>query len=266
MIYEISSIQDPRVAAFATMTETQLRNRRNAEQGLFIAESPKVIRVALQAGYEPMALLCEQRHIEGDAADIIKAHPEMPVYTGSRDLLSKLTGYTLTRGVLCAMRRKPEPRLEDILKDARRVCIIDSVCDTTNIGAIFRSAAALGIDAVLLTRSSCDPLNRRSIRVSMGTVFLVPWTWLNNYQQLHDLGFNTAAMALTDKSISLSDPILKQQHRLAIIMGTEGEGLPLKTIEDADYTVRIPMYHQVDSLNVAAAAAVAFWELSIVRP
>ena len=266
MIYEISSIQDPRVAAFATMTETQLRNRLNAEQGLFIAESPKVIRVALQAGYEPMALLCEQRHIEGDAADIIKAHPEMPVYTGSRDLLSQLTGYTLTRGVLCAMRRKPEPRLEDILKDARRVCIIDSVCDTTNIGAIFRSAAALGIDAVLLTQSSCDPLNRRSIRVSMGTVFLVPWTWLNNYQQLHDLGFKTAAMALTDKSISLSDPILKQQHRLAIIMGTEGEGLPLKTIEDADYTVRIPMYHQVDSLNVAAAAAVAFWELSLVRP
>jgi len=266
MIYEISSIQDPRVAAFATMTETQLRNRLNAEQGLFIAESPKVIRVALQAGYEPMALLCEQRHIEGDAADIIKAHPEMPVYTGSRDLLSQLTGYTLTRGVLCAMRRKPEPRLEDILKDAHRVCIIDSVCDTTNIGAIFRSAAALGIDAVLLTRSSCDPLNRRSIRVSMGTVFLVPWTWLNNYQQLHDLGFKTAAMALTDKSISLSDPILKQQHRLAIIMGTEGEGLPLKTIEDADYTVRIPMYHQVDSLNVAAAAAVAFWELSLVRP
>ena len=266
MIYEISSIQDPRVAAFATMTETQLRNRLNAEQGLFIAESPKVIRVALQAGYEPMALLCEQRHIEGDAADIIKAHPEMPVYTGSRDLLSQLTGYTLTRGVLCAMRRKPEPRLEDILKDARRVCIIDSVCDTTNIGAIFRSAAALGIDAVLLARSSCDPLNRRSIRVSMGTVFLVPWTWLDDYRQLHDLGFNTAAMALTDKSISLSDPILKQQHRLAIIMGTEGEGLPQKTIEDADYTVRIPMFHQVDSLNVAAAAAVAFWELSLVRP
>ena len=261
MIYEISSIQDPRVAIFATMTETQLRNRLNAEQGLFIAESPKVIRVALQAGYEPLALLCEQRHIKGDAADIIKSHPTMPVYTGSRVLLSQLTGYTLTRGVLCAMRRKPEPRLEDILKDARRVCIIDSVCDTTNIGAVFRSAAALGIDAVLLTRSSCDPLNRRSIRVSMGTVFLVPWTWFDDYRQLHDLGFKTAAMALTDKSISLSDPILKQQQRLAIIMGTEGEGLPQKTIEDADFTVRIPMYHQVDSLNVAAAAAVAFWEL-----
>ena len=265
MIYEISSIQDPRVAVFATMTETQLRNRLNAELGLFIAESPKVIRVALQAGYEPQALLCEQRHIEGDAADIIEAHPEMPVYTGTRELLSQLTGYTLTRGVLCAMRRKPETALAEILQDAKRVCIIDSVCDTTNIGAIFRSAAALGMDAVLLTRSSCDPLNRRSIRVSMGSVFLVPWTWLDNYLQLHDLGFKTAAMALTDQSIPLSDPILKPQPRLAIIMGTEGEGLPQKTIEDADFTVRIPMYHQVDSLNVAAAAAVAFWELSFVR-
>ena len=262
MIYEISSIDDPRVALFATMTETQLRNRLNAEQSLFIAESPKVIRVALQAGYEPQALLCEQKHIEGDAADIIEAHPSMPVYTGSRELLSNLTGYTLTRGVLCAMRRKPEPKLDEILKDARRVCVIDSVCDTTNIGAIFRSAAALGVDAVLLTRSSCDPLNRRSIRVSMGTVFLVPWTWLDDYRQLHDSGFKTAAMALSDKSISLSDPILKQQEHLAVIMGTEGEGLPQKTIEDADFVVRIPMYHQVDSLNVAAAAAVAFWELT----
>ena len=262
MICEISSIQDPRVAVFATMTETQLRNRLNAEQGLFIAESPKVIRVALQAGYEPHALLCEQKHILGDAADIIERYSEMPVYTGSRELLSQLTGYTLTRGVLCAMRRKPEPRHDEILHDARRVCVIDSVCDTTNIGAIFRSAAALGIDAVLLTRSSCDPLNRRSIRVSMGTVFLVPWTWLDNYQQLRDLGFKTAAMALSDNSISLSDPILNAQERLAVIMGTEGEGLPQQTIEDADYVVRIPMYHQVDSLNVAAAAAVAFWELT----
>ena len=262
MIYEISSIQDPRVAVFATMTETQLRNRLNAEQGLFIAESPKVIRVAVSAGYEPQALLCEQKHIQGDAADIIGRYPEIPVYTGSRELLSKLTGYTLTRGVLCAMRRKPEPKLDEILKDARRVCVIDSVCDTTNIGAIFRSAAALGIDAVLLTRSSCDPLNRRSIRVSMGNVFLVPWTWLDDYADLHSLGFKTAAMALSDNSISLSDPILKEQERLAIIMGTEGEGLPQKTIEDADFVVRIPMYHQVDSLNVAAAAAVAFWELA----
>ena len=262
MIYEISSLQDERIALFASMTEAQLRNRLNIEQGLFIAESPKVIRVALQAGYEPQALLCEQKHIEGDAANIIEAHPSMPVYTGSRELLSNLTGYTLTRGVLCAMRRKPEPKLDEILKDARRVCIIDSVCDTTNIGAIFRSAAALGVDAVLLTRSSCDPLNRRSIRVSMGTVFLVPWTWMDDYSSLRSLGFKTAAMALSDNSISLSDPILKAQQRLAIIMGTEGDGLPRQTIEDADYVVRIPMYHQVDSLNVAAAAAVAFWELA----
>ena len=261
MIYEISSIQDPRVAVFATMTETQLRNRLNAEQGLFIAESPKVIRVAINAGYTPQALLCEQKHINGDAADIIELYPEMPVYTGSRELLSQLTGYTLTRGVLCAMRRKPEPRLDEILQDARRICVIDSVCDTTNIGAIFRSAAALGVDAVLLTRSSCDPLNRRSIRVSMGNVFLVPWTWLDDYTSLQALSFKTAAMALSDDSISLADPILKEQERLAIILGTEGDGLPRKTIEDADFVVRIPMYHQVDSLNVAAAAAVAFWEL-----
>ena len=261
MIYEISSIKDERLQLFTSMTEAQLRNRLNQEQGVFIAESPKVIRVALQAGYQPQALLCEQKHIEGDARDIIEAHPEMPVYTGSREMLSELTGYTLTRGVLCAMRRKPEPKLEDVLRDAHRICIIDAVCDTTNIGAIFRSAAALGIDAVLLTRSSCDPLNRRVIRVSMGTIFLVPWTWLDSYSQLHDLGFKTAAMALTDQSISLDDPILKQQDKLAFIMGTEGDGLPQQTINDADFTVRIPMSHQVDSLNVAAAAAVAFWEL-----
>ena len=261
MIQEITTLQDERIAMFSSMTEAQLRNRLNAEQGIFIAESPKVIHVALKAGYEPLALLCEEKHILGDAADIIKAHPDMPVYTGSRELLAQITGYTLTRGVLCAMRRKPEPTLEDVLQNAHRVCVIDAVCDTTNIGAIFRSAAALGIDAVLLTRSSCDPLNRRSIRVSMGTVFLVPWTWLDNYDSLHHLDFKTAAMALSDNSISLDNPILKAQDRLAIIMGTEGDGLPQETIDKADYTVRIPMQHDVDSLNVAAAAAVAFWEL-----
>ena len=262
-------MQDPRVAIFATMTETQLRNRLNAEQGLFIAESPKVIRVALQAGYEPQALLCEQRHIEGDAADIIKNHPAVPVYTGSRELLSQLTGYTLTRGVLCAMRRKPEPRLVDILKDARRVCIIDSVCDTTNIGAIFRAAAALGMDAVLMTEDACDPLNRRSVRVSMGSVFLVPWTWIptgvEGLRQLNDLEFKTAAMALRDDNIDIDSPILKSADKLAIIMGTEGEGLPQATIDAADYVVRIPMYNNVDSLNVAAAASIAFWELKKVK-
>ena len=261
MIIEVKSLQEPGVEVYGTLTEAQLRNRLNAEMGIFIAESPKVIRVALQAGYEPLSLLCENKHIDGDAADIIKRCGDIPVYTGSRALLAELTGYTLTRGVLCAMRRKPSPALTDILKDARRVCVIDAVCDTTNIGAIFRSAAALGIGAVLLTRSSCDPLNRRAIRVSMGTVFLVSWTWLDNYDQLHDLGFKTAAMALSDDSIPLDDPILKQQERLAIIMGTEGDGLPKETIGHADYVVRIPMSHEVDSLNVAAAAAVAFWEL-----
>ena len=261
MIIEVKSLQEPGVEVYGTLTEAQLRNRLNAEMGIFIAESPKVIRVALQAGYEPLSLLCENKHIDGDAADIIKRCGDIPVYTGSRALLAELTGYTLTRGVLCAMRRKPSPALTDILKDARRVCVIDAVCDTTNIGAIFRSAAALGIDAVLLTRSSCDPLNRRAIRVSMGTVFQVSWTWLDSYDQLHDLGFKTAAMALSDDSIPLDDPILKQQERLAVIMGTEGDGLPKETIGHADYVVRIAMSHEVDSLNVAAAAAVAFWEI-----
>ena len=260
-ITEITSLQQPGIEIFSSLTEAQLRQRQDAENGLFIAESPKVIRVAMQAGYQPQALLCERRHIEGDAADIIAACGDIPIYTGARELLAQLTGYTLTRGVLCAMRRKPEPKLEDVLKGAHRVCVIDAVCDTTNIGAIFRSAAALGIDAVLLTRSSCDPLNRRAIRVSMGTIFLVPWTWLDSYTDLKALGFRTAAMALTDQSISLDDPVLKQQSKLAFIMGTEGDGLPHETIKNADFTVRIPMSHQVDSLNVAAAAAVAFWEM-----
>jgi tRNA G18 (ribose-2'-O)-methylase SpoU len=267
MITEIHSLQEPGIEIFSTLTEAQLRNKLDAEKGLFIAESPKVIRVALQAGYQPQALLCERRHITGDAADIIAACPDdIPVYTGDRELLAQLTGYTLTRGVLCAMRRPAEQPVDDVLAripadKKHRIVVIDGVVDTTNIGAIFRSAAALGIDAVLLTRSSCDPLNRRAVRVSMGSVFLVPWTWLDSYDTLRQLGYRTAAMALTDKSISLDDPILKEQQRLAFIMGTEGDGLPKQTIADADFTVRIPMSHQVDSLNVAAAAAVAFWEL-----
>ena len=267
MITEIHSLQEPGIEIFSTLTEAQLRNKLDAEKGLFIAESPKVIRVALQAGYQPQALLCERRHITGDAADIIAACPaDIPVYTGDRELLAKLTGYTLTRGVLCAMRRPAEQSVTDVLvripaDKKHRIVVIDGVVDTTNIGAIFRSAAALGIDAVLLTRSSCDPLNRRAVRVSMGSVFLVPWTWLDSYETLRQLGYRTAAMALTDKSISLDAPILKEQQRLAFIMGTEGDGLPKQTIADADFTVRIPMSHQVDSLNVAAAAAVAFWEL-----
>ena len=260
-IIEISSLSQPEIQLFSSLTEAQLRNHHDIEQGIFIAESPKVIRVALHAGYEPISLLCERKHIENDAADIIRQCPDIPIYTGEREILNKLTGYTLTRGVLCAMRRKPAPTLEAVLRDAQRVCVIDAVCDTTNIGAIFRSAAALGIDSVLLTKSSCDPLNRRAIRVSMGSVFLVPWTWLDSYDQLREFGFCTAAMALKDQSIALDDPILKQQSRLALIMGTEGDGLPQGTIDRADFVVRIPMYHAVDSLNVASAAAVAFWEL-----
>lgn len=262
-IETITSLNHPGVEIFSSLTEAQLRNRLDPTKGIFIAESPKVIRVALSAGYEPLALLCESRHIVGDAADIIEACGDIPVYTGERSLLAELTGYTLTRGVLCAMRRRPEPHLGQLLDGARRVVVIDSVVDTTNIGAIFRSAAALGIDAVLLTPTSCDPLNRRAVRVSMGTVFLVPWTWIEApLSSLHDFGFKTVAMALTDKSVSLDDPRLKSEEKLAIIMGTEGDGLAKTTIAGADYTVRIPMAHGVDSLNVAAAAAVAFWELT----
>jgi len=261
-IIEIQSLHQQGVALFSTLTEAQLRNRLDPAKGIFIAESPKVIRVALQAGYEPVALLCERRHIEGDAKEIIQQCGDIPVYTGNRDLLAQLTGYTLTRGVLCAMRRKPEPTVEAVCSQARRVVVIDGVVDTTNIGAIFRSAAALGIGGVLLTRNSCDPLNRRAVRVSMGSVFLVPWTWLDApAESLHQLGFRTAAMALSDDSIPLDDPRLKAEPQLAIIMGTEGDGLPQETIGRADYVVRIPMSHSVDSLNVAAAAAVAFWEL-----
>ena len=288
-VIKITSLEDPQLAVFTSLTEAQLRNRLDPEKGIFIAESPKVIHVALDAGYEPLALLCEERHITGDAARIIEranalpmwadSAEGIPVYTGSREMLASLTGYTLTRGVLCAMRRPKPQAIADVVRNAHRIVVIDGVVDTTNIGAIFRSAAALGIDAVLLTPNSCDPLNRRSIRVSMGSVFLVPWTFIEgrgkmeevkdnrdegrgDYQDiLRSLGFQTAAMALTDDSISIDDPVLTTIPRLAIIMGTEGDGLPAATIAAADHVVRIPMSHNVDSLNVAAAAAVAFWEL-----
>lgn len=261
-IIEITSLSHPGVEVFGTLTEAQLRNRLEPDKGVFIAESPKVIRVALDAGYEPLALLCERKHIDGDAADIISRCAGIPVYTGSRDLLAELTGYVLTRGVLCAMRRPQPGSIADVCRGARRVVVINGVVDTTNIGAIFRSAAALGIDAVLLTRNSCDPLNRRAVRVSMGSVFLVPWTWLDGpLSSLNDLGFRTAAMALTDNSVSIDSPQLVAEPRLAIVMGTEGDGLPREVIAEADYVVRIPMAHGVDSLNVAAASAVAFWEL-----
>ena len=261
-IIQLTSLNQPGVEVYSTLTETQLRNKLHPEQGIFIAESPKVIRVALEAGFTPLSLLCEERHITGDAADIIAQCGDITVYTGERELLAQLTGYTLTRGVLCAMRR-PHPRsVEEVCKGATRVCVINGVVDTTNIGAIFRSAAALGIDAVLLTPNSCDPLNRRSVRVSMGSVFLVPWTWIDNpIEQLAQLGFSTVAMALTKQSVTIDSPLLQALPRLAIIMGTEGDGLPHNVVEAADYVARIPMQHGVDSLNVAAASAIAFWQL-----
>lgn len=264
-VIEISSLSHPGAETFSTLTEAQLRNRLDPDKGIFIAESPKVIRVALDADYEPLSLLCERKHITGDAADIIDRCGNIPVYTGEREVLASLTGYVLTRGVLCAMRRRPLPSVEEVCREARRIAVIHGVVDTTNIGAIFRSAAALGIDAVLLTRDSCDPLNRRAIRVSMGSVFLVPWTWTDNpLTELSRLGFRTAAMALTDQSISIDSPILNREPKLAIVLGTEGDGLPHETIQGTDYVVRIPMAHGVDSLNVAAASAVAFWQLRVL--
>lgn len=263
MIITIDSLDDSRVAPFSRLTEAQLRNRLDPESAIFIVESPKVIKVALEAGYEPVALLCEQRHIAGDAAEIIAKMPEADIFTGKREILAGLTGYTLTRGVLCAMRRPAAPTVDEVCGGARRVAVIDGVVDTTNIGAIFRSAAALGIDAVVLTPQSCDPLNRRAVRVSMGSVFLVPWTWIDSPGELRRLGFRTVAMALTDESVSIDDPSLMTGDRLAIILGTEGDGLSAEAIADADIVARIPMAHGVDSLNVAAASAVAFWQLRV---
>lgn len=259
---EITSLSQPGVEVFGKLTEAQLRNRLEPKKGVFIAESPKVIQVALNAGYEPISLLCEQKHIEGDAAGIIQQCGNIPIYTGERELLATLTGYTLTRGVLCAMRRPSPKSVNEICKNARRVVVIDGVVDTTNIGAIFRSAAALGMDAVLVTPNSCDPLNRRAIRVSMGSVFLIPWTWIDtSLDDLRELGFRTVAMALCENSIPIDDPTLMAEPKLAIVMGTEGDGLPHETVNRCDYIVRIPMSYGVDSLNVAAAAAIAFWQL-----
>ena len=261
-IIEITNFEAPELDIYARLTEVQLLNRHEPEKGIFIAESPKVIERALDAGYEPLAILCEHKHITGDASNIIERCGNVPIYTGSRELLATLTGYVLTRGVLCAMRRPAVRSMAEVCREARRIVVIDGVVDTTNIGAIFRSAAALGIDAVLLTRNSCDPLNRRAVRVSMGKVFLVPWTWMDgSLSDLGKLGFRTAAMALTDNSVSIDDPVLATEPRLAIVMGTEGDGLSPETIAEADYVVRIPMSHGVDSLNVAVAAAVAFWQL-----
>ena len=269
-VIEVTSLESQELEVYGTLTEAQLRNRLEPEKGVFIAESPKVISVALDAGLEPLSMLCENKHIEGDAKAIIERCPaDMPVYTGSRELLAKLTGYTLTRGVLCAMRRPKPLSPEEICKEARRIVVLHGVVDTTNVGAIFRSAAALGIDALLMTRDSCDPLNRRAVRVSMGSVFLVPWTWLDSedgtpvgtIHKLKEMGFTTAAMALRKDDISIDDPKFKATERLALIMGTEGDGLPEAIIDASDLVVKIPMHHGVDSLNVGNAAAIAFWEL-----
>ncbi len=269
-IIEINDLSLPELDIYARLTEAQLRNRLEADKGIFIAESTKVIGTALDAGYTPLSLLMERKHIEGDAAHIIARCGDIPVYTADRDVLASLTGYTLTRGVLCAFRRPVLPAAETLCETAHRVAVLEGVVDSTNIGAIFRSAAAMGVDAILLSPTCCDPLCRRAVRVSMGTVFQVPWTYLgedaadwaqNGLARLSACGFKTAAMALSDKSVRIDDPTLMAEEKLAILLGTEGDGLAAHTIAKSDYTVKIPMKHGVDSLNVAAAAAVAFWQL-----
>lgn len=269
-IIELCSLDQPEVAVFTRLTEAQLRNRLEPEKGIFIAESPKVIQRALDAGCTPLSFLMERKHIQGQAQELIERCRDAPVYTADRQLLESLTGYTLTRGILCAMRRPILPVMEEICTQAHRVAILENIVDATNVGAIFRSAAALHMDAVLLTPSCCDPLCRRAARVSMGTVFQIPWTRIGDsadqwprlgLERLHQIGFKTAALALREDSIAIDDPQLLAQDRLAIILGTEGDGLSARTIADCDYTVSIPMSHGVDSLNVAAASAVAFWQL-----
>ena len=269
-IIEISDFHAPELDPYARLTQNQLRCRLEPEKGIFIAESPKVISRALDAGYEPVSLLMERRQITGPAAEILTRCGDAPVYTADRELLAGLTGFELTRGVLCAFRR-PAPRsAEELCKAARRVAVLEGIVDSTNVGAIFRSAAALNMDAVLINPSCCDPLCRRAVRVSMGTVFQVPWGQLGDspadwpekgMDVLHALGFKTAAMALSDRSVSIDDAQLAKEPKLAIVLGTEGDGLAASTIASCDYTVKIPMSHGVDSLNVAAASAVAFWQL-----
>lgn len=271
-IIEITDFSAPELDVYARLTENQLINRHEPEKGLFIAESPKVVERALDAGYTPISLLLEKKHIEGEARNVIARCGNIPVYTADFDVLKQLTGFPLTRGVLCAMRRPKLPSAESICNGARRIAILENVMNPTNIGAIFRSAAALNIDAILLTPACSSPLYRRAIRVSMGTVFQIPWAFLGEedsswpeegMQLLRNLGFKTAAMALSDNSIRIDDPQLLSEEKLAIILGTEGDGLSAATIADCDYTVRIPMSHGVDSLNVAAASAIAFWQLGI---
>lgn len=269
-IIEVTDFNAPELDMFARLTDIGLRNRLEPEKGVFIAESPTVINLALNAGHTPLALLMEHKHLEGHGAPIIERCGDIPVYTGSREVLANLTGYELTRGILCAMKRPALPTVEEVCKDAKRIAVLESVVDPTNVGAIMRSAAALGMDAVLLTPTCRDPLTRRAARVSMGTVFQIPWTRIGSEPSdwphpgmdiLKEMGFKTVAMALRDDSVSIDDENLMKEEKLAIILGTEGDGLVDRTIADCDYTVKIPMMHGVDSLNVAAASAVAFWQL-----
>ena len=265
-IIEIADLRAPELDVYARLTESQLRNKRNPDKGIFIAESPKVIKIALNAGYIPQSFLMERKPITGDGSEIIAKCPEIPVFTADREILSRLTGYELTRGVLCAMRRPTPLSPADVLKNASRIAVLDGIVDSTNMGAIMRSAAALGMDGILLTQSCCDPYLRRSVRVSMGTVFQIPWAYFpeetDDWQAyLKQFSFKTAAMALNEKAISIEDEALCKEEKLAIVLGTEGDGLAENTIRNCDYNVIIPMYHNVDSLNVAAASAVAFWQL-----
>lgn len=275
-IIQIDRLKGPDLEIFSKLSEPELYHYREPDKGLFIAESPNVIDRALDAGYQPVSMLIDTKEITKNAAHILERignHPDetIPVYTASEDVLRKLTGFPLTRGCLCAMERRELPSIQETIKDASRIAILEEVVNPTNVGAIFRSAAALGMDAVLLTHGCSDPLYRRAIRVSMGTVFQIPWTFLGNRRDpgwpqpgldlLRQSGFKTAAMALKKESVSISDPLLLEEPKLAVVLGTEGEGLAAETIADCDYTVMIPMYHGVDSLNVAAASAVAFWQL-----
>ena len=269
-IIEIHDFSDPALDVYARLTENQLLNRADPDNALFVAESPLVIGRALDAGCEPVSFLMERQHTQGKGREILaRCCQDIPVYTADESVLTQLTGFHLTRGMLCAMRRPKLQSVEDVCRDTRRVVVLENVMNPTNIGAIFRSAAALGMDAVLLTTAGSDPLYRRASRVSMGNVFLIPWTYLPESgdwtQLLRDLGFRTVAMALRNDSVRLDDPRLAAEEKLAIVMGTEGDGLASSTIASCDYTVRIPMYHGVDSLNVAAASAVAFYQLALLR-
>ena len=262
-IMEITDLTSPELDIYARLNETQLRHLYEPKPGIFIAESPRVIERALDAGCEPISCLCERRHIEGAAEDILSRCGEIPVYTAEYEVLTKLTGFALTRGMLCAMYRPKLPTVQEVCQNAHRIAVLEDIVNPTNIGAIFRSAAALQMDAVLLTPACSDPLYRRAIRVSMGTVFQIPWTYLDQdgLDSIRKMGFKTAAMALRDDSVSIDDPALEKEEKLAIVLETEGDGLASSTIEGCDYTVRIPMACGVDSLNVAAASAVAFWQL-----